>query len=298
MKKILLSSLLMTFIGFNAFGQSQLISFEASEGYNLGDINNQQGWEYWGGLDSNTGTVTTSAATNGTRSVNFISNGYMDEAGMEKTITGYNQTQYSFDYKIEDIDGSDYTMAVWDSSYEAVGAFVINYAQGNVRILDADNSTGLVNTTLNITPGVWYNFKMVVNMTAKTVEYFVNNISYGVKAVNPIATGFNIIDFYYDDFGSGFTVDNIKIEDASLLSTNEILTKDSFSISPNPTANFVNIKTDSKINYVEVLDLSGKKVFNDLSGKNQIDISSLTSGNYILKVNTSKGILTKKIIKK
>ena len=295
MRKILLSALFIGVFSATTFAQSQLISFEASEGYNLGDINGQQGWVYWGGLDPNTGMVTSSSSTNGTRSLNFISNGYLEEAGAEKTVTGYNKTAFSFDYKIEDIEGSIYTIAAWDTTYKAVGAFVVDYVDGNVGILNGDV---LENTNLNLVPGTWYNFKMVVDMNAKTVEYFVKNTSYGVKSVKATATGFNIIDFYYDDYGTGFTVDNIKVEDASLMGAKDFTSNDHFSVSPNPTVDFINIKTDAKINKVDVIDFSGKIVYTDVSGTDKVNITSLPAGPYLLQINTSQGLLQKKIIKK
>lgn len=221
----------------------------------------------------------------------------MEESGVEKAVTAYTKTQYSFDYKIEDIGGSIYSMAVWDTAYNTVAAFSVNYTAGNLRVFDGTTGT-MSNTTTNLTPGVWYNLKMVVDMTAKTVEYFVNNTSLGVKSVPTVATGFNIIDFYYDDFDTGFNVDNIKIQDFDALSTNDIEVDRTFTISPNPTSDFLNIKIKDKINSVEIFDMSGKLALKDNSGKEQINVKMLETGNYILKINTTKGVVTKRIMKK
>lgn len=169
MNRKLFFSLLITALSVNAFSQTQTISFETSEGYSLGDIDAQNGWAYWGGLDPDTGNVVNTVATAGTNSLNFISNGYMEDAGVEKTVTAYTKTEYSFDYKIEDIGGSDYSMAVWDTAYNTVAAFRVNYTAGNLRVFDGTTGT-MSNTTTNLTPGVWYNLKMVVDMTAKTVD--------------------------------------------------------------------------------------------------------------------------------
>lgn len=295
MRKTLLTSVCIALMSLSVQAQTK-ISFEASEGYNLGDINGQQGWTYWGEtIDPNTGMVTTASSTDGSRSLHFISNEYEEVAGVEKTVTAFDKTQYSFDFKFDGLMGSDYTMAVWDTDYEPVAAFRVNYMDGNVSILNAET---LEDTTLNLTPNTWYNFKMVVDMTARTTQYFVNNVSYGIKAVSAPVTGFNVIDFYYDDYGTGFTVDNIKIEDAANLSTKAVATADNFYVYPNPTADFVQIKTDGKINSVEVFDLSGKLVLKDASGNSQINLSGLKAGGYLLQANTSKGILTKKIMKK
>lgn len=72
------------------------------------------------------------------------------------------------------------------------------------------------------------------------------------------------------------------------------------SITPNPASDFVTIKTKLTINSVDILDLNGRKVLNNLSLKNdKIDIRELSSGVYMLKINYKEGLsTTKKIIKK
>ncbi|MDH6253636.1 hypothetical protein M2347_003363 [Chryseobacterium sp. H1D6B] len=296
MKKTLFFSLFASLVSLNAYSQTETISFETSEGYTLGDVNGQKGWTYWGGLDANTGMVANTSATNGVNSMNFASFGYMEEAGAEKAVTGYNKTEYSFDYKIEAIGGSDYTMAVWDAAYAPVAVFSVGYQSGNLRIYD-DAEAGVVSTTTNLTPGTWYNLKMIVDMTARTVEYFVNNTSLGVKTVSATATGFNIIDFYYDDFETGYTVDNIKIINAAQLATSEVSSKNTLTVSPNPTSDFINIKTQEKITSVELFDASGKLVLTTTTGTDKIKVSELEKGLYLVKINTAKGSTTKKMMK-
>ncbi|MCX8525452.1 T9SS type A sorting domain-containing protein [Chryseobacterium formosus] len=72
------------------------------------------------------------------------------------------------------------------------------------------------------------------------------------------------------------------------------------SITPNPASDFVTIKTKLTIDSVDILDLNGRKVLNNLSLNNdKIDIRELSSGVYMLKINYKEGLsTTKKIIKK
>lgn len=44
--------------------------------------------------------------------------------------------------------------------------------------------------------------------------------------------------------------------------------------------------------------MSGKLALKDNSGKEQINVKMLETGNYILKINTTKGVVTKRIMKK
>jgi hypothetical protein len=239
--------------------------------------------------------VTSSSSTHEFNSVEFISNGYWEDGGMEKAVSAYDKTSYSFDYKIEALGGSIYSMAVWDSEYLNVASFRINYINGNVRIYNG--GVGFENTTLYLTPNTWYNFKMNVDMTAKTVEYFVNNISYGVKNIQAAATGFNFIDFYYDDFDSGFSVDNIKIENNDLSTPNHGMAS-KVTIAPNPTTNFITINTEATINTIQVIDLLGKIVLTDASGSHTVDLSSLNAGVYITEVTTTDGVFQNRVVKK
>ncbi len=67
---------------------------------------------------------------------------------------------------------------------------------------------------------------------------------------------------------------------------------------PNPTTGILNIQTPSNVTVdsVAVFDILGKKVNADYSN-NAIDMTSLSQGIYLLKVETSAGVLTQKIVK-
>lgn len=73
--------------------------------------------------------------------------------------------------------------------------------------------------------------------------------------------------------------------------------EDGLEIYPNPARSVVNFKTENEIKAVEVYDLSGKTLMKSLklSGKS-FDISQLQIGNYILRITTNKGVVTKKIV--
>ena len=70
-------------------------------------------------------------------------------------------------------------------------------------------------------------------------------------------------------------------------------------IYPNPTRGplFIEI-AEQELQQVELFDLPGKTLLNSHDKTNQLDISSLPAGVYVLKVTTVNGIATKKIIKR
>ncbi len=67
------------------------------------------------------------------------------------------------------------------------------------------------------------------------------------------------------------------------------------SIFPNPTDGIIKIQTNSN-NVISVLDVTGKEVMQ--TTEDVIDLSQFGSGMYILKINTGKTVITKRIIVK
>lgn len=88
------------------------------------------------------------------------------------------------------------------------------------------------------------------------------------------------------------------INDATL-ATSETKAKPKFSIYPNPTEDFINIQGNEKIREAAVYEMSGKLVSRMTDQKNQINLTGLSAGIYVLKIVDVKGnVSTEKIIKK
>jgi hypothetical protein len=72
-------------------------------------------------------------------------------------------------------------------------------------------------------------------------------------------------------------------------------------IFPNPALNIVTIKSNSTIEKLTLYDMLGKQVYNlslsNLVFEHSLDISTLNSGVYHLRIKTANGIETQKIIK-
>lgn len=77
---------------------------------------------------------------------------------------------------------------------------------------------------------------------------------------------------------------------------NEISQQHSIHIYPNPTTQFVNILCDESLKSITVFDLIGKEIIYQTSSSNTIDVSSLSKGVYLLKVNTEKAQHVQRII--
>ncbi|WP_298419706.1 T9SS type A sorting domain-containing protein [uncultured Kordia sp.] len=85
--------------------------------------------------------------------------------------------------------------------------------------------------------------------------------------------------------------------DASTLSINSI-GKNSYSVVvyPNPTANYININTNTStpVHSVTLYNLQGKQILKTV-GKTKIDIGHLAAGMYLVKIHIDNSMITKKI---
>lgn len=71
-----------------------------------------------------------------------------------------------------------------------------------------------------------------------------------------------------------------------------------FGIYPNPADNILHISTNEKINEVEIYNIVGVSMFKAIDNVNNIDITDLFGGIYIVKIRTDKAEIIKRIIKK
>ncbi len=87
---------------------------------------------------------------------------------------------------------------------------------------------------------------------------------------------------------------------SSVLGTNEFASSN-FSVYPNPSNGIINIANDinATVSAIEILDLNGRVVKSQalLTNGNQISINELSAGVYMLKLATSQGVVSKKIVK-
>ncbi|MGY5354930.1 T9SS type A sorting domain-containing protein [Wenyingzhuangia sp. IMCC45467] len=92
-------------------------------------------------------------------------------------------------------------------------------------------------------------------------------------------------------------IDQIIFDNNETLSSENIEDAD-FSLYPNPVSDVLNITGNSTITAIEVYNITGQKVLTSAS-KNQINVSQLSLGVYVLKLqNENNQVLSKKFIKK
>jgi outer membrane protein assembly factor BamB len=80
----------------------------------------------------------------------------------------------------------------------------------------------------------------------------------------------------------------IAVEDSSF---------EKYSINPNPAINYLSIDGFNENAHVAIYDMTGKLIYNNKMSHNQIDVSNFQNGVFIIKIETAKGIVTKKFVK-
>lgn len=66
---------------------------------------------------------------------------------------------------------------------------------------------------------------------------------------------------------------------------------------PNPTSDFLNIKSDLKISKIEIYDMGGKLFQTSKMNNEKVSVSKLPKGNYLINIQTENGVVNSKFIK-
>lgn len=112
--------------------------------------------------------------------------------------------------------------------------------------------------------------------------------------ITPLNSG--VANIEIDFTSNGKVVTKTLAVTANFLATTET-TKVSLSIYPNPVSDVLKIKSNDKIDTINIFDFSGKLVSSN-SNANEINVSNLIKGNYIIQITTDKKTHTEKFIKK
>lgn len=167
------------------------------------------------------------------------------------------------------------------------GSFTTLPTGGSTDVGDFTTLAAEVNPDLELTvyPATWTQFSYTVSglpdLTACKVafRYFVTN-------GGPAGANSNII-----------AIDSFNVDRP--LATDSFFAQN-FGVFPNPATNVLNIanKSNSAINSIQITDMNGR-IVKDVKGMvEQINISELNAGVYFLKVTSSQGTGSTKIIKK
>lgn len=282
----------------------QSTSFEASEGFTLGTINNQNGWVVTEGSD---GFVTNQIITEETASEGTFSFKNANEPsfgdqwfpifGAVKTFDApadFNNFTISYDVKATEKLGSDFEFTLYaiDANEEFVPVAGIGIENRGFIYMIKNTNYNFDYAAAEWEINQWINIK--IEITATDIKYYVDN---ALQGTFPNTTTLDILGFnmLHNNYGGDAYYDNIQITSGPL-STQEFA-KSTVSIYPNPAVSTVSISSETEIATVEIFTLNGQKVMETAQYSN-IDLSVLAKGMYLLQATDTAGNTTiKKLLK-
>jgi hypothetical protein len=171
------------------------------------------------------------------------------------------------------------------------------------------NATDSGEVEINVEPDMSWDPQIGVFSGSCGTLSCLTSVDNGLNNGDPETVTFNIVngETYFinvghwnptDDFFEGPFQINAQFTSNTAAVSNETISD--LEIYPNPVTNIINIKAQNNIDKISVFNQIGRliKVLSPNNKTIQADLSNLTSGIYILKINSDNKIITKKIIKK
>ncbi|AZB11193.1 T9SS C-terminal target domain-containing protein [Chryseobacterium sp. G0162] len=305
MKKIysIMCSLLAVF-----FFAQQTVSFEDNEGFITGNIHGQGMWisTPTGGDPENVThqTISTDVATDGSNALKIVREsmyGVQSEpiiGGFYNLVTPLTSSHFSvsFDINMSQLSESVFGFQGVDNVNEQTIVRVDFDNTGIINILNKEiNNQNMVATSGLWSPNQWYRVKIVG--TGMEIRYYLNDILFYTEAVANSLTMDQLRFVHNNGLGTAY-FDNIKINEELALFVKEIkVNAKALTVYPNPAIDIIKINTSSRIKHIEVYDLTGKKINITLNG-DKVDVRNLSSGTYLLNIETEGRNFTEKFIKK
>lgn len=284
----------------------QTISFEAAEGFQLGNLNGQNGWEVTEGAD---GFITNQVITDGHSSNGTYSFKNGDEPGFDfqwfpifgasKTFEApldHTNLTVSYDVKATALNGSDFEFVLYsiDANDEFVPVAGVGIENRGFIYLIKDADYDFDYAEAEWTPNEWVNIKIEVSATE--IKYYVDNVLQSTIA-NFTQLDVLGVNMLHNNYGNDAYYDNLVITNSDLGTTP--FGQNSLAVYPNPAKDVVSLALpiNTEVKEVVVYNVTGQEVLRTNQTEN-ISISELATGTYFLKATTTNGAsLTKKILK-
>lgn len=275
------------------------ISFETSEGYQLGDIRDQNSWTVTDAGDGNfiqNQVVSSDRATVGT---NSFKNAYEAQfnptpfpiIGAQKAFSsplGFADATVSFDVYITAADESNFEMAGYGiaQSQEFVPVFDLAFDYSGSLYVITNIDYDLEDTGATWVPNQWYNVK--VKVSANEVKYYIND---ALIYTTPNFSQLDLlgVNFLHDNYGGDAYIDNINATDANLAVSS--VNKGKLAIYPNPVKDNLNfsLPNGEKISHISIHNIAGQKVLDQAITNATINLATLQAGTYIVTVTNAAG---------
>lgn len=133
---------------------------------------------------------------------------------------------------------------------------------------------------------IWRNSQIIESMITDTT--FVDEIT--------VNGGYAYMVTAVYDNGESEPSNTVEVEITGV-AVNDVELIDNLRIFPNPSTGILNVKADSKLNKVQLVNLAGQVVYESELQANEtvINTSSIVKGLYMLNITSDKGVVTRKV---
>ncbi len=295
-------------LSMSAFAQTT-ISFEESEGYSLGTINTQKGWEVaesqGGGFIENQ-IITDEKASEGLYSFKNSHEPTYNEQWFPifggayefSEPIDYKNFSFSYDVLVTEQGGADFEFVAFsindlDEYTPIVGIGIEN--RGDFYLTkDEDYDFEPVQGPWQV--GEWMNIKLVG--VDNKITFYLNGVE---KAEIPAFGTSDIlgINILHNNYGGSAYYDNLIIKSPFDLAVGNIKGENNLTVYPNPASESITVSAPEAIQFssIAILDINGKVVIEGTV--KEINIKALPAGTYTAKATTVDGkVMVRKIVKK
>ena len=303
----------LLFIASTTITQAQqTYSFETSEGYVLGNLNQQNNWEVSQAGDGkivNNQIVTNELASDGT---NSFKNGnqadykeqwfpIMGATKVFDTPIDYKNFTITFDAYVTKRNGADFEFTLYtvntetDEFYPVAGFGMEN--RGYFYITkDINYGFDYADDAKDWPINKWNNFK--IEVSENEIKYYLNSklVYTGNNFTKANINGFTML---HNNYGGDAYYDNFKITTENLAINT--VNKKELKIYPNPIKDYLAVDTSfqNQIASIEIINTLGQVVLKENNVTNRIDTDKLQAGVYVTKIILKDGkVINRKIIKK
>ena len=291
---------------------AQVISFETSEGYTAGDINTQSNWSttgYGDGTFIEGQVISTDAFTTGTQSLKL--NQEVSVSPQTNPIVG---AFYTYPTAIPN-DAATFSADLYISEQSATSMSVvfalvdlvelkyrtyINFAYDSyVNVLVQGATPGLITAAdagFVWQPETWYNVK--IQTAGQIVTFFIDGVEI-YQGVMPSDGPISEVRFVHDNYDGFAYVDNFRTNDENLSTDNFVSNTNLRHFFNQQNQTLALNSQDSNLTNVEIFNTLGQNVLTQkLSAQTEnISLSNLAAGSYIVKVAMGDAHKTIKIVK-
>lgn len=298
---------------YNSRVDSYNFGFEASQGFTLGTINNQNGWATTSAGPDNpvlNQDITTELVFDGEQSLKIAQDSRFPQqttaTGGPSPIVG---AHYNFGSTLQTAGIEMYVQPFFDggTTYQigtvntvaAEWRDQIRFYMDDETVYIADWEDGYYRLAdVTISEDTWYKVNIEYNPVEGTVEYkFDDQVVYTRDAVAADQMQYNEIRLGHDNVG---ITSFMYIDGPDALAVSDVNSRTKISVYPNPATDFVNIQNtkSEKIQAISLGDLTGRTIKHIDVNETKVSLSGLPKGVYLLKIKTDKGMSVQKVIKK